>query len=227
MAPSMDMVMAASPSSPQPRQGKLEWRSEGFDGYLFEHLRHPRQPDLYFCRTASGARSDHCEPGYLRVVSLGLPGIYRVSVNPGPHDGPGVRAEFDGTSITLRQLSAAQTIAYSGGASTWPKAAVDCEPQNGPLWCLFQRQSPDATDATGNSYGASARFRPTRASGFLVGWRNGLRFELRSRVRCRYRFDFVVACGTPDLYNGIANGRCLLPAQIQPSPCPAARVMRW
>ena len=52
----------------------------------------------------------------------------------------------------------------SGGPSTWPKAAVDCEPQNAPAWCLFQMQSPDNIDATGNYYGAPLTFdRPVKA----------------------------------------------------------------
>ena len=96
-------------------------------------------------------------------VSLGLPGIYRVSVNPG---GSTALAFVQNSNYVYypRQLTAAQTIAYSGGSSTWPKAAVDCEPQNGPLWCLFQAQSPDATDATGNYYGAPLVFdRPIKA----------------------------------------------------------------
>ncbi len=63
-----------------------------------------------------------------------------------------------------RKLSAAQTIAYSGGPNNWPKAAMDCEPQNAPGWCLFQAQSPDHVDATGNAYGAPLTFdRPTKA----------------------------------------------------------------
>ena len=63
-----------------------------------------------------------------------------------------------------RQLSAAQTISFSGGPSTWPKAAVDCEPQNAPGWCLFQAQSPDNLDTTGNYYGAPLTFdRPVKA----------------------------------------------------------------
>jgi hypothetical protein len=97
------------------------------------------------------------------VVSLGLPGVYRVSVNPG---GTAALAFVQNSNYVYypRQLTAAQTIQYSGGSSTWPKAAVDCEPQNGPLWCLFQAQSPDATDATGNSYGAPLNFdRPVKA----------------------------------------------------------------
>ena len=97
------------------------------------------------------------------VVPLGLPGIYRVSVNPG---GSMALAFVQNSNYVYypMQLTAAQTIAYSGGSSTWPKAAVDCEPQNGPLWCLFQAQSPDATDATGNTYGAPLAFdRPIKA----------------------------------------------------------------
>ena len=96
-------------------------------------------------------------------ASLSLPGVYRVSVNPGGT----VALAFVQNSDYLyyaRQLTAAQTIAFSGGASTWPRAAVDCEPQNGPLWCLFQAQSPDNLDATGNYYGAPLVFdRPVKA----------------------------------------------------------------
>jgi hypothetical protein len=62
------------------------------------------------------------------------------------------------------KLNASQTLAYSGGPSTWPKAAVDCEPQNAPGWCLFQAQSPDHVDATGTAYGAALTFdRPVKA----------------------------------------------------------------
>ena len=96
-------------------------------------------------------------------VTLSLPDVYRVSVNPGGS----VALAFVQNSDYIyyaRELTAAQTIAYSGGASTWPKAAMDCEPQNGPLWCLFQVQSPDNVDATGNYYGAPLVFdRPVKA----------------------------------------------------------------
>jgi hypothetical protein len=41
---------------------------------------------------------------------------------------------------------------------------VDCEPQNAPGWCLFQAQSPDLVDSTGNNYGAPLVFdRPVKA----------------------------------------------------------------
>jgi hypothetical protein len=39
-----------------------------------------------------------------------------------------------------RKLTAAQTLAYNGGSSTWPAGAVDCEPKSAPGWCLFQAQ---------------------------------------------------------------------------------------
>lgn len=96
-------------------------------------------------------------------VPLGLPGMYRVSVNPG---GSTALAFVQNSNYVYypRQLTAAQTIAFSGGPTTWPKAAIDCEPQNAPLWCLFQAQSPDSVDATGNTYGAPLTFdRPVKA----------------------------------------------------------------
>ncbi len=94
---------------------------------------------------------------------LNLPGIYRVSMNPG---GSMALAFVRNSNYVYypRALTAAQTVAYSGGPSAWPKAAVDCQPQNAPGWCLFQAQSPDQIDATGNYYGAPLVFdRPTKA----------------------------------------------------------------
>jgi hypothetical protein len=96
-------------------------------------------------------------------ISFGLPGVYRVSVNPGGSMALGF-VQNSNYAYYPRALTAAQTIAFSGGPSTWPKAAVDCEPQNAPGWCLFQVQSPDHVDGTGNYYGASLSFdRPIKA----------------------------------------------------------------
>lgn len=95
--------------------------------------------------------------------ALSLPGIYRLSVNPG---GSTVLAFVENSNYIYypRKLSAAQTINYSGGSANWPKAAIDCQPLNSPGWCLFQAQSPDHTDATGNAYGAPLTFdRPVKA----------------------------------------------------------------
>jgi hypothetical protein len=94
---------------------------------------------------------------------LTLPGVYRTSVNTG---GSVALAFVQNSNYAYYpiKLSAAQGIDYSGGASTWPKAAVDCEPINDPAWCLFQAQSPDHMDATGHSYGAPLVFdRPIKA----------------------------------------------------------------
>lgn len=103
---------------------------------------------------------DHTNGG---SVPLSLPGIYRVSVNPGGS----VALAFVQNSNYIYyplKLSAAQIINFSGGSANWPKAAVDCEPLNGPTWCLLQAQSPDHTDATGNYYGAPLVFdRPIKA----------------------------------------------------------------
>jgi hypothetical protein len=95
--------------------------------------------------------------------ALSLPGVYRVSVNPG---GTMAMAFVRNSNYVYypRELSAAQSVAYAGGPSAWPKAAVDCEPQNAPGWCLFQAQSPDSLDATGTYSGAPLVFdRPAKA----------------------------------------------------------------
>lgn len=96
-------------------------------------------------------------------TQLSLPGAYRVSVNPGGS----VALVFVQNSNYVyypKKLNSSQTLAYAGGPTNWPKAAVDCEPQNQPTWCLFQAQSPDQTDATGTPYGAALSFdRPMKA----------------------------------------------------------------
>ncbi len=94
---------------------------------------------------------------------LSLPGVYRVSVNPG---GTVALAFVQNSNYVYYpvKLNASQTLAYSGGPTTWPKAAIDCQPLNAPEWCLFQAQSPDHVDATGTDYGAPLSFdRPIKA----------------------------------------------------------------
>jgi hypothetical protein len=96
-------------------------------------------------------------------LALSLPGVYRVSVNPG---GTVAIAFVQNSNFIyyVRKLSAAETTTYSGGPPTWPKAAVDCEPLNAPLWCLLQAQSPDNVDKYGIPYGAPLAFdRPIKA----------------------------------------------------------------
>jgi hypothetical protein len=99
--------------------------------------------------------------------ALNLPDIYRVSVNPG---GTVAMAFVQNSNYAYYpiKLDSAQTLSYSGGPTTWPKAAVDCEPLNAPGWCLFQAQSPDHPDPlygnTGLYYGAPLVFdRPIKA----------------------------------------------------------------
>ncbi len=77
------------------------------------------------------------------TYSLGLPGIYRVSVNPG---GSMALAFVQNSNYIYypRKLSAGQTVAYAGGPGNWPPAAVDCEPQTAPGWCLFQAVDPNS-----------------------------------------------------------------------------------
>ena len=95
--------------------------------------------------------------------ALSLPGVYRVSVNPGGSSALFFVQNSDSIYYALK-LNASQTLAYAGGPATWPKAAVDCEPMNSPGWCLFQAQSPDLVDATGTAYGAALTFdRPVKA----------------------------------------------------------------
>ncbi len=76
--------------------------------------------------------------------ALNLPGVYRVSVNPG---GSAALAfvENSNSIYYVRQLTAQQTLAYSGGSGTWPLGAQDCEPQNAPGFCIFQALDPSST----------------------------------------------------------------------------------
>lgn len=97
------------------------------------------------------------------TIALSLPGVYRVSVNPG---GTMAIAFVQNSNYAYYpiKLNASQTTAFSGGPSTWPKAAIDCEPLNSPYWCLLQAQSPDNVDQYGFSYGAPLTFdRPIKA----------------------------------------------------------------
>ena len=96
-------------------------------------------------------------------LALNLPGVYRVSVNPG---GTVAIAFVQNSNFIyyVRKLQAAETTNYSGGPSTWPKAAMDCEPLNAPTWCLLQAQSPDQVDQYGIPYGVPLVFdRPIKA----------------------------------------------------------------
>jgi len=94
---------------------------------------------------------------------LSLPGVYRVSVNPG---GSVALAFVQNSNYVYypMKLTTQQKVAYAGGPANWPVAAMDCEPRAAPNFCLFQAQSPDHVDATGTHYGAPLTFdRPVKA----------------------------------------------------------------
>ncbi len=98
-----------------------------------------------------------------RTYALSLPDVYRVSVNPGGTVALFFAQNTDYVYYPLK-LTGEQTSQFAGGPSNWPKAAVDCEPQNAPGFCLFQAQSPDNTDQYGIPYGAPLSFdRPVKA----------------------------------------------------------------
>jgi len=136
----------------------------GLNGQLFSSIFSTRNTNYTFGAAQQGHALlvvDQTSPG--GSYPLGLPGVYRVSVNPG---GSVALAFVENSNYIYyaKKLNAQQTTAYSGGQTTWPKAALDCEPRTSPNWCLFQAQSPDNVDATGTYYGAPLVFdRPTKA----------------------------------------------------------------
>lgn len=79
-------------------------------------------------------------------VSLNLPGVNRVFVNAGGTVALAF-SQNNNSVYYVRKLSGSDQTNYSGGPSTWPYNAVDCEPQNLPTYCLFQF-APAGSDAT-------------------------------------------------------------------------------
>jgi hypothetical protein len=77
---------------------------------------------------------------------LSLPGVYKVSVNPG---GSMALAFVQNSNYFyyLRKLSSAETVTYASGASSWPLGTQDCEPLNAPVWCVMQALDPSSTSA--------------------------------------------------------------------------------
>ncbi len=122
-----------------------------------------RNQEFAFATNQSDGTFTVADQSTKQSIPLGLPGAYRVSVNPAGTVALGF-VQNSNYVYYPRELSTAQSFAYSAGPSSWPKAAIDCEPQNNPTWCLFQAQSPDHIDATGNYYGAPLVFdRPIKA----------------------------------------------------------------
>ena len=102
-----------------------------------------------------------------QTYSLGLPGVYRVAMNPG---GTVMMAFVQNSNYAYypRKLQASETTslaAYYQANNSWPAPYIDCEPKNLPGMCLAQMQSPDNFNAQFNvSYGAPLTFdRPVKA----------------------------------------------------------------
>lgn len=68
-------------------------------------------------------------------VSLNLPEVNRVFVNAGGTVALAF-SQNDNSVYYVRKMSSGG--GYSGGPSSWPSNAVDCEPQNLPTYCLFR-----------------------------------------------------------------------------------------
>ena len=85
-----------------------------------------------------------------RSYSLGLPGVYKVSMNPG---GSVMLAFVENSNYAyyLRKLQAsdaASLAAYYLANKRWPAPYVDCEPVNLPGMCVAQAQDPSGTPLT-------------------------------------------------------------------------------
>jgi len=84
-----------------------------------------------------------------------LPNAQTVSMNAGGSVAL-IFAKNSDYMYYLRKLSASETTKYSGGSSTWPAGAADCEPVNSPAWCLMK--------ALDSGTGAALTFdRPSKA----------------------------------------------------------------
>lgn len=152
-----------------------------------------------------------------RSYPLSLPGVYRVSVNPGGT----IALAFVRNSNYIyypRELTSAQSVAYAGGPSAWPKAAVDCEPQNAPGWCLFQAQSPDQIDATNNFYGAPLVFdRPVKA---LFSVDGGTTYVLSCGAECGGTASSVSVLPVSPMIFPLGQTSGLLPCNAAPCANP-------
>ena len=152
-------------------------------------------------------------------LPLSLPGVYRVSVNPG---GTLAMAFVQNSNFIYyaRKLSAVETTSYSGGPSTWPKAAVDCQPQNAPTWCLLQAQSPDNVDQYGIPYGAPLTFdRPIKA---VFSSDGGTAYVLNCGPECGGTTASVAQLPTgPMVFQlGLQSGKFPVTGQIPTLPVP-------
>ncbi|HVU47457.1 MAG TPA: hypothetical protein VHD85_15095 [Terracidiphilus sp.] len=146
-------------------------------------------------------------------AALSLPGVYRVSVNPGGSVAMAF-AQNSNYAYYPIQLTTAQSISFSGGPSTWPKAAEDCEPQNAPTWCLMQMQSPDSVDAAGFYYGAPLKFdRPVKA---VFSSDGGTAYVLNCGPECGGTASSISILPVSPLIFQLGKGSGLLPCNSAP-----------
>ncbi len=121
------------------------------------------QPVLHLCRRSGSPRADGDRQYHRRVLRAEPSRSLPSERQPRQLSGARLCPELE-----LRLLSAQAHRRADNGifgrAEHLAQAAVDCEPQIVPNWCLFQAQSPDHVDATGTSYGAPLVFdRPVKA----------------------------------------------------------------
>ena len=82
--------------------------------------------------------------------ALNVPGIYRVSINPGASVAMGFLQNSNAV-YSIVHLTSAQSLQLKAGPSTWPTLVAnypgttvqDCEPQNFPVYCAVQVADPD------------------------------------------------------------------------------------
>ncbi|MGA2832701.1 MAG: hypothetical protein ABSE55_06475 [Terracidiphilus sp.] len=139
---------------------------------------------------------------------LSLPGVYRVSVNPG---GSVALAFVQNSNYAYYpvKLTSAETTAYAGGPGNWPKGAQDCEPQAAPGWCLIQ-----ALDPSGNPLSFD---RPVKAVFSADG---GTAYVLNCGPECGGTKSSITPLPVAPMIYLVGQGSGVLPTTTAPSaPC--------
>ena len=72
---------------------------------------------------------------------LNVPGVFRASINPAGTVALGFVQNSDAV-YSVVHLTAAQSLQYKNGPSTYPSNFQDCEPQNFPVYCAVQVADP-------------------------------------------------------------------------------------
>jgi hypothetical protein len=85
-----------------------------------------------------------------KTYTLSLPGVYKVSVNPGGSEALAF-VQNSNYAYYPRKLQSSESnslAAYYQANHTWPAPYVDCQPQNLPTMCLAQMQDSAGTPLT-------------------------------------------------------------------------------